>query len=128
MARHFHRSRVSMQTMLFSRAALLLSITFILIIAALSFNSREPFTSSEVKFSDSSMSGLSIMPASCPSDPHWEGECNSPIVASCIGYPSTLPAGGGSVMWGAQAYGGVLPYTFVWGDSEGRSGNTGGVS
>ena len=35
-----------------------------------------PFLSAEVKFADSSASGLQIMPASCPSSPHWTGECD----------------------------------------------------
>ena len=37
----------------------------------------KPFVSSELRFADSSPSGLSIVPASCPSDPHYAGECGS---------------------------------------------------
>lgn len=38
---------------------------------------RAAFTSAEVKFTDASPSGLSIVPASCPSNPHAIGECTT---------------------------------------------------
>src|SRR3989344_7766853 len=34
------------------------------------------FISSEVQFTDASPQGLAIVPASCPSDPHYTGECD----------------------------------------------------
>jgi len=34
------------------------------------------FTSPEAKFTDTSASGLAIVPASCPSDPHYVGQCD----------------------------------------------------
>ncbi len=48
-------------------------------LTALSGNGKAAFVSSEVQFTDSSLkSGLSIVPASCPSDPHNAGECAPP--------------------------------------------------
>lgn len=38
------------------------------------------FISSEVNFADASQSGLSIVPASCPSSPNYAGECDVPPV------------------------------------------------
>ncbi|MEK7628675.1 MAG: hypothetical protein AAB421_04655 [Patescibacteria group bacterium] len=37
-------------------------------------------TDAEVKFSDTSSSGMSIVPASCDSDPHYAGECDPPCL------------------------------------------------
>jgi len=53
------------------------------------------FLSSEVKFTDNSASGLSIMPASCPSRAHWDKECNAPQSPNCAisVSPSTITAG-----------------------------------
>ncbi len=60
---------------------------FILVFAALvgilfmfaaltSTQSAGAFVSSEVQFADASASGLSIVPASCPSSPHYTGQCD----------------------------------------------------
>lgn len=38
---------------------------------------RTPFASAEVQFTDLSAHGLAIVPASCPSDPHYAGECSA---------------------------------------------------
>lgn len=48
-------------------AGLVLGAVFLL-------SEREAFTSSEVAFADGSTSGLAIVPASCPSNPHVTGE------------------------------------------------------
>ena len=40
-------------------------------------NQKTAFVSPEVQFADASQSGLSIVPASCPSNPHYSGECSS---------------------------------------------------
>lgn len=39
---------------------------------------RPGFASSEVQFTDASVSGLAIVPASCASSPHYAGECDVP--------------------------------------------------
>lgn len=71
-----------------------------------------PFVSTEMQFSDGSSSGLSIVPASCPSSPHYAGECgvggggygggSTPTIsgnACVIGFsPSTIMVGGSSLM------------------------------
>lgn len=38
---------------------------------------REPLASAETRFADTSSRGLQIVPASCPSDPHYTGECST---------------------------------------------------
>ena len=47
-------------------------------------NTAEPRSSVEVHFADASPSGLSIVPASCPSDPHplTSGDCTCTLTAS----------------------------------------------
>jgi hypothetical protein len=89
-------------------------------LAALSLSTHAmnpPFVSSEVKFADQSLEGLLIVPASCPSSPHYAGECgvtspqdpdgggggNAPAQPSSnacvIGHsPSTIISGGTSLM------------------------------
>ena len=37
---------------------------------------HKPFTSSELRFSEPSKLGMQIIPASCPSNPHYSGECS----------------------------------------------------
>src|SRR3989344_6972461 len=57
-------------------AVVLVALAFALL-AALP-DARQPFASSEVQFTDSSAQGLAIVPASCPSSPHYSGECDLP--------------------------------------------------
>ncbi len=45
--------------------------------------SSKPFTSSEVQFTDASHSGLQIVPASCPSDADYAGQCSLPVEGTC---------------------------------------------
>ncbi len=51
--------------------------------------SRAPFASAEVQFTDVSARGMHIVPASCPSDQHYVGECAPPTCPS--GYVGTPP-------------------------------------
>lgn len=51
--------------------------------------SRAPFASAEVQFTDISARGMHIVPASCPSDQHYVGECAPPTCPS--GYSGTPP-------------------------------------
>ena len=37
---------------------------------------RKPFASTEMRFAEASKTGMKIIPASCPSDPHYNGECS----------------------------------------------------
>lgn len=73
--------------------------------------STRPFISNEVQFTDGSSSGLAIVPASCPSSPHYAGECgvtggdeptdppevsgNACVIALS---PSTIRVGGSAYM------------------------------
>lgn len=66
-----------------TRQLFILLAVFLVLLAGISFSGlNRPFVSSEVAFTDASAGGLSIVPASCPSYPHYAGECS--------------PGGGGS--------------------------------
>jgi len=73
--------------------------------SAISLRHAPPFESAEVKFADNSPSGLSIMPASCPSTPHWTGECD--ITPGC-----TISVNGASTM--SYVAGNVSSITLSW--------------
>ncbi len=45
-------------------------------------DTRAGFHSSELRFTDASHGGLAIVPASCPSLPHWAGDCTSSATAA----------------------------------------------
>ena len=60
------------------RPQVFLLVVLVLLLAALapfSGNGKAAFVSPEVQFTDSSLGGLSIVPASCPSSPHNLGDC-----------------------------------------------------
>ncbi|MDB5238649.1 MAG: hypothetical protein JWM46_919 [Candidatus Kaiserbacteria bacterium] len=65
-----------------SQAKKFILLVCVVIVAAvflsLSSGSRNPFVSKEVTFADPSAHGLSIVPASCPSTPHYSGQCDRP--------------------------------------------------
>ena len=79
-----------------------------MVLILLSFSeARQPFSSAEVKFTDRSAGGLAIMPASCPSDPHWAGECSAPEGSCTIEIaPTVIASGGGTlqIVWTTGAY------------------------
>ena len=61
-----------------ARVALVIAVLFLVATAFVTYGASSGFMSSEVRFSDASLrSGLAIVPASCPSSPHYEGECGS---------------------------------------------------
>ena len=67
------------------------------------------FESSEVKFADASPSGLSIIPASCPSSPHYAGECSSVSISVS---PTSIPYLGTTyVSWSASGVSSCSIYT-----------------
>ncbi len=67
-------------------------------------NSHRISLSPEVKFTDSSAGGLRIVPASCPSAPHFVGECDSvPCSASSAPGACQCPAGYRSTAAGGRA-------------------------
>lgn len=60
-------------------ATLLIGAAIVGIVFSMSLSApsqKQAFVSSEVLFTDSSASGLAIVPASCPSVPHYVGECS----------------------------------------------------
>ncbi len=57
--------------------ALVVSTVLLFAISFAFSNPQSAFVSSEVQFADGSVSGLAIVPASCPSYPHYDGECNT---------------------------------------------------
>lgn len=67
-----------------SNARLIISVgVLVVIVFAIDFlSSDHPFTSVEVKFTDASPHGVAIVPASCPSDPHYPGECGGSCVSN----------------------------------------------
>ena len=75
------------------RAHLYLAVFFTLIalfVAGFGMrDSRSPFASAEVQFTDVSARGMHIVPASCPSDQHYVGECTPATCPS--GYVGTPP-------------------------------------
>ncbi len=94
---------------------LILLVFFALTVLVLS-GAGQPhtFSSVEVKFTDGSRGGLSIMPASCPSNPHYQGDCTinpPPVPGTCniTAQNDTLAEGGsttlswatGNYQWGA---------------------------
>jgi len=63
----------------------LVAVAVLLVVAALTlvFSShvQKPFASAEVQFTDASAHGLAIVPASCPSSPHYVGDCSGGVGA-----------------------------------------------
>ena len=79
MTTHRKKHRVHSARANSGRGIFLLLGTFLLVAALMVLTPhRAPFSSSEVRFTDASASGLQIVPASCPSDPHYSGECSEP--------------------------------------------------
>ncbi len=68
---------------------------FIIFFAFATQSRSSVFSSPEVTFTDASQSGLAIVPASCPSDPHFVGDCTNGY--SCPDGSSPVPAGSGNV-------------------------------
>jgi hypothetical protein len=73
------------------------------------FNIRSGSSSVEVAFADHSGKGLSIVPASCPSDPHYQGECEPPRPICPDEFPELRTGGctcqdGSTPTWLARYY------------------------
>ena len=65
---------------------------------------RGPFTSVEVRFTDASVHGMEIVPASCPSTPDFTGQCNAPTCTITLS-PTTIAYGTSSKLTYASTYG-----------------------
>lgn len=106
---------------------------------------REPLSSAETRFVETSPGGLQIVPASCPSSPHKAGACSGDTTArrvgECLVWASNYsinPGEGTTLSWFADdAFGGgdssgfgmTATYTYVSGSitnigSVARSGST----
>ena len=106
-----------------TRTLVALLIIAALALIALSLTQRSVFVSSEYKFTDASASGLSIVPASCPSSPHYAGECDTanpaPLACSISSSAWVITSGQVAVLsWsgpqGTNAFG--MPVTYVSGN------------
>jgi len=70
---------------------LVCSLLAFILVLSLQSTSKRPFVSTEVKFTDASSGGLSIMPASCPSNPDYDpghDTCVIPCPTPLPGAPS----------------------------------------
>src|SRR3989344_3041438 len=98
MRQHLHKLKTRAQLFRIHKEWVFAAVLVAVAILATLLNSRQPFASSEVQFTDSSASGLAIVPASCPSSPHYAGECdpspvcNAPAVAALFGVNWPEPA------------------------------------
>jgi len=105
--RHTHQGKRSVSPSRFVILALGISILFLGIISQ---HANPKFTSSEVKFADDSIGGLSIVPASCASDPHFAGECDPPGTCAVWFSSNPIVAGGASILYWWSAYGHYYVY------------------
>lgn len=71
-----------------------------LLLLALTSSTQKPFASSEVQFTDPSVGGLAIVPASCPSTPHGSEVCDVPVSSNCSlsATSGTITAGQGTTL------------------------------
>jgi hypothetical protein len=84
------------RTQFYTVALLLLAALFVAGLAGT--RTHVPFSSAEVQFTDASAHGMQIVPASCPSSPHYVGECSGVCPAGYSGTPplcSLITGGGG---------------------------------
>ncbi len=79
---------------------LIIGFISVLLFAIVSVFPNKSFTSVEAKFTDASTGGLAIVPASCPSDPHYAGECSGTPCPNSA--PTTGDSGGYVVTSGAS--------------------------
>lgn len=82
------------------------------------------FISSEVHFADSSASGLSIVPASCPSSPDYAGECDNPPITRSYYYECALSASAYNINAGQST---TLNWASNWLTNNYISGGAGNV-
>ncbi len=85
MIKHLHKLKAHTQLFRVHKewvfAAMLVAIALALL--ATSSSLQKPFASSEVQFTDPSVSGLAIVPASCPSSPHDSEVCDVAVSNNC---------------------------------------------
>ena len=78
---------------------------FVIMLLTFFSSAQKPFASSEVQFTDLSKSGLSVVPASCDSNPPYEhsaGECDVAVSSNCTLSATSAyisPGGTTSLQW-----------------------------
>ena len=133
-------TRMDKARALFDSARRPLLAAAVLAVVALAFATIAPtstgkgFASSELHFTDRSVKGLAIVPASCPSYPHYSGECGGtpPPSGACmiIASPQSIAADQSSTLtWTVSDYsslGSIAPsnITLTGFGAVGRSGST----
>ena len=75
MSSHRHVDTVFSLDGVYGKLFAAILLTLVAIVIAGGRGDSAAFESPEVKFADASPGGLSIVPASCPSSPHYAGEC-----------------------------------------------------
>lgn len=81
---------------------LLVCAAISLVAISMDVTSRPAVSSAETRFVETSESGLNIVPASCPSDPHYSNECSASGGGCTISAnPSSISQGGiATLSWG----------------------------
>ncbi len=115
----------------------LLALTAMLVAGLSAHNTSETFASAEVEFTDISARGMHIVPASCPSDQHYVGECGPATCTppytgtypNCVYVPPGTggPGGGGGGIPGVSGNACVIvlsPSTITLGGSSAMSWNS----
>lgn len=110
-----------------SPRVVILSLCAAIFIAASVFmydSERAPIASSETRFVEKSESGLNVVPASCPSSPHYTGDCSGPGGSCPIGQHDLAGVGCVCDAMNVPPVGGQCP----GGPTENPTGNPGGGS
>jgi hypothetical protein len=82
-----------MRTRLISVPEIVVLLIAIVLLALLGLSTAhsKPFASAELKFTDASAQGLSIVPASCASFPHYGGDCTGQVEGGGSGAGACVP-------------------------------------
>jgi len=85
MTQHLHNLKAHAQLLRIRKEWVLAAalVAVVVVILATSSSTQKPFASSEVQFTDPSVRGLAIVPASCPSTPHGSEVCDVAVSGNC---------------------------------------------
>ncbi|MSU73910.1 hypothetical protein EXS56_02090, partial [Candidatus Kaiserbacteria bacterium] len=83
MTKQHHAGTLFSGTLSARKGWVLALVFFALVLFAASSHTQKPFASSEFKFTDASVNGLAIVPASCPSTPHGSEVCDVAVSNNC---------------------------------------------
>lgn len=94
----------------------------VLVLLVVQVSPRDGFRSEELAFTDAHDSGLDIVPASCPSSPHYSGECNPPTCSVWFAQ-NPIAYGGGTTLYWTSSY--ANSWVYIWNIGYvGASGST----